>query len=308
MHAGVEHERDQHGTVGRRDRDTVPASTATSIFDVVADLKTLGSSNNGFRARQDLIAGDLLRCGAILGRKVERADRHWRRDGRSEHSKHGPARAPGDADELGNGGVARSGLGGDRDVALVARGRDPASRSAGPGRARRGGFAAASVAGGEEGGWRPPAGAHRRYRPRARRRRRSRQAGLEAEEQERNVVACRKRRHFGGIERLHRQILERTGQGHVAVELDEPLRQPRLFGVVDQSWRRFGCLISLACCQQVFEIAIGDDELGGGLGTDPRHAGHIVDAVADQRLDFDHLIGADTEFLAHLVRRRSASA
>ncbi len=50
--------------------------------------------------------------------------------------------------------------------------------------------------------------------------------------------------------------------------------------------------------EQGFEIAIGVDQLGGGLYADPRHPGNVVRAVAAERLNFDHLVRPDPKFLA----------
>ena len=54
--------------------------------------------------------------------------------------------------------------------------------------------------------------------------------------------------------------------------------------------------------QQGIEITELLDELRRRLHADARHPRHVVDRVAGQRLDFDHLLRADTELLLHLLR------
>ncbi len=54
--------------------------------------------------------------------------------------------------------------------------------------------------------------------------------------------------------------------------------------------------------QQGLEVAELVDQLGRGLDADAGHARHVVDRVAGQRLDVDHLLGPDAELLHHLLR------
>ena len=93
---------------------------------------------------------------------------------------------------------------------------------------------------------------------------------------------------------------ERARQRHVVVELDQLASTAAPCGVVDQRLAPLRLLDLGGACEQGFEVAIGVDQLGRGLDADPRHARHIVDAVAAQRLDLDDLVRADAEFLAHL--------
>ena len=68
----------------------------------------------------------------------------------------------------------------------------------------------------------------------------------------------------------------------------------------DQAFAALRLLDLAGARQQRFQIAIGVDQLSRGLDADARHARHIVDTVARQRLDMDHLAGFDAELLQHL--------
>ena len=52
--------------------------------------------------------------------------------------------------------------------------------------------------------------------------------------------------------------------------------------------------------QQAFEIAIFENKLGAGLEADAGDARNIVDRIAGQRLDIDHLVRGNAEFLDDL--------
>jgi hypothetical protein len=54
--------------------------------------------------------------------------------------------------------------------------------------------------------------------------------------------------------------------------------------------------------QERVQIAIFIDQQRGRLDADAWHAGHIVDTVAGQGLDIDHLVRPDAELLEHLFR------
>ncbi len=107
---------------------------------------------------------------------------------------------------------------------------------------------------------------------------------------------------LAAIERLHREIVERHRQRHVVVELHQLLRHARILGMIDQRLPALRLLDLGRMQQHGFEIAIRADQLGRGLRPDAGHARHIVDAVADQRLNLDHLLRTDAEFLHHLGR------
>ena len=94
--------------------------------------------------------------------------------------------------------------------------------------------------------------------------------------------------------------IERPLHRHVPVQLDQPPRQPRLIRELDQPLAPHLLLDERRLREQRFEIAIFADQLGGGLDADARHARHIVDAVARQRLHLHDLVRRHPEFLKHL--------
>ena len=99
---------------------------------------------------------------------------------------------------------------------------------------------------------------------------------------------------------VHGEVFDRHLELDVLVERDQPLGNARDFRIVDQRLPSL-VLFDLAGAQeQGFQIAILDDELCCRLDADAGHARHIVARVADQRLDLDHLLGADAELLDHL--------
>ena len=102
------------------------------------------------------------------------------------------------------------------------------------------------------------------------------------------------------IGRLQRQRLGRAGQRRVGLERHQRLREARLLREVDERLPALRLLDFGGTFEQRLEAAILIDELGGRLDADPRHARHVVDAVAAERLDVDHLLRPDAEFLAHL--------
>ena len=103
-----------------------------------------------------------------------------------------------------------------------------------------------------------------------------------------------------GVRIMHREIGERHVERHFGVECDERLRQPRLVGILDQRLAPFLLLDLRGAREQRFEVAILADELSRGLDADAGNAGNIVGRIADQRLDLDHLVRRDAEFLDHL--------
>ena len=99
---------------------------------------------------------------------------------------------------------------------------------------------------------------------------------------------------------VHGEIGERHVERHLGVERHQCLRQPRLVGVLDQGLAPLLLLDLAGACEQRFEVAVFADELRRGLDADAGHARHVVGRIADQRLDLDHLVGRDAEFLDHL--------
>ena len=84
---------------------------------------------------------------------------------------------------------------------------------------------------------------------------------------------------------------------HVIFERHQLFRDARLFGKLDEAFAPLR-LLDLRCSRkQLLERAIFADELGAGLDADARHARHIVDRIAGERLDIDDLGRRHAEFL-----------
>ena len=84
---------------------------------------------------------------------------------------------------------------------------------------------------------------------------------------------------------------------HMIVERDKLLRNARLIRELDEVLAPL-LLLDLGCPrQQRFEVAVFGDELCRRLDADAGNARHIIHRVARERLDVDHLVGRDTEFL-----------
>ncbi len=100
---------------------------------------------------------------------------------------------------------------------------------------------------------------------------------------------------------MHRQIFKRHIQRHMGFEPDKIARDAGFVGILDQSLAALG-LFDFACARQKrVEIAIFLNQLRGRLDPDTRHAGHIVDAVARQRLHVDDALRPDAEFLDYFL-------
>ena len=99
---------------------------------------------------------------------------------------------------------------------------------------------------------------------------------------------------------MHRKFFERDVELDLVVEQHQPTRDPRLLGVLDQSFTPLRLLDLAGALEQGFEIAIFDDQLGRGLDADARHARHVVGGITRQRLNLDHLLWRHAEFLDHL--------
>ena len=87
---------------------------------------------------------------------------------------------------------------------------------------------------------------------------------------------------------------------YLRVEGDEPQRDACVLCVLDQGFAALGLFDLAGPFQQRFQIAIDAKQFGGGFHADAAHAGHIVDGVAGQRLNFHNLVRKDTELLHHL--------
>ena len=101
---------------------------------------------------------------------------------------------------------------------------------------------------------------------------------------------------------LQRQIVEWLGQVHRIVQRHQLARQPRHVGMGDQIFLHLRLLHGRRRLQRRLQAAIFGDELRRRLGADPRHARHIVDAVAHQRQHVAQPIGLHAELAHHIVR------
>ena len=101
--------------------------------------------------------------------------------------------------------------------------------------------------------------------------------------------------------RVELQTVERVGQRAIALQIDQHARQFGHRPMLDQIFAQLRRLHRLGPVERRGQIAIFLDQLGRGLGSDPAHAGHIVDAVAHQREHVADEVGGDAELLMHRV-------
>ena len=114
-------------------------------------------------------------------------------------------------------------------------------------------------------------------------------------------LCVQERQHDRRINVFGPQGLQRFRHVHIVLQSDQPFRNPRLLGELDQVFPALGLFDLAGTLQQGFQVAEFADQLGRGLDADARHARNIVDAVAGQGLDVHNLLGADAEFLEHLL-------
>ena len=101
-------------------------------------------------------------------------------------------------------------------------------------------------------------------------------------------------------DRAQREIVERHRQRAVFLELDQPARQSRHVGLLDQAVAQLAGLHRGGSGEHRLEAAMLLDQLGRGLGADPADARHVVDTVAHQRQHVAHQFGRHAELLDHL--------
>ena len=99
---------------------------------------------------------------------------------------------------------------------------------------------------------------------------------------------------------VDRDVGKRHRQRYIDIERDQPLRQPRLVGILDQAFAAFLLLDLAGAGEQGFQVAIFADELRRGLDADAGNARDVVGRIPDQRLDLDHLVGRNAEFFHDL--------
>ena len=105
---------------------------------------------------------------------------------------------------------------------------------------------------------------------------------------------------------LDLQRVERILQGRIADQFDQPARQPRLVGMLDQIVSHLRRLHLGGCGEHRLDVAKFLDQLRRGLGADAGNAGDIVDAVAHQGEHLADLLGRNAEFLDHLLAADAA--
>ena len=91
-----------------------------------------------------------------------------------------------------------------------------------------------------------------------------------------------------------------TGTSRLSVTSFFEIRASSAFSSSDCA--ALGLLDLAGARQQRLDIPIGVDQLGRGLDPDARHARHVVDRVAAERLHLDHLVGRHAELFEHLLR------
>ena len=275
---GIEIEAHHDRVVIGRDANAGAAEHDHVVFEVMADLEHRRVFQQRLQPGECLGPVDLL---GLLGEHVGAAMAERDIAGEVGRQRHA------DADQIGLGRIEPGCLGIDRHPALVARDGDPSIERVEIGD----GLIAVMVAGRVF----LHAGRFVHLDRRIGDRGQARQQGLEAVMLEERAQRC-----IGDA--LQLQCLQRLGQRHVAGKRDELVAQPREIGMLDQIVAQLALLHLRRGGEHRLQVAIFEDQLGGGLRADARHAGDIVDAVAHQREHFAELLRADAELLARVVR------
>ena len=105
----------------------------------------------------------------------------------------------------------------------------------------------------------------------------------------------------GPVDRLQREVVDRHVERHLAAELHQLARDARLLGELQQVLAPLRLLDLAGAGEQRFEVAELVEELRRSLRPDARDARHVVGGIADQRLQLDHLLRPDAEFLVHEI-------
>ena len=103
----------------------------------------------------------------------------------------------------------------------------------------------------------------------------------------------------GVTEIAHSQRLQRRFNRNVILERHQQLGHADLRDIVLDRFAALGLFDFAGPRDDGLQIAKHANQLGGGFRPDARRAGHIVDAVAHQGLDIDHLVGRDAELFLH---------
>ena len=98
----------------------------------------------------------------------------------------------------------------------------------------------------------------------------------------------------------HGEVLDRFGRRRIARQPHQFAAEPDLVGILNEGVAAFRLLDLARLLQQRVEVAELVQKLRRGLRSDARRARHVVDAVADQSLQIDHLVRTHAELLDHL--------
>ena len=101
----------------------------------------------------------------------------------------------------------------------------------------------------------------------------------------------------GAVRRLQHQIIQRVSYRDIVLQPYEFAGDARLVGIFDDRQPPLLLLDLAGALKQHVETAEHVQQLGGGLRSNPRNAGHIVHGVAGQSLQVDHLLRRDAPLL-----------
>ncbi len=105
-----------------------------------------------------------------------------------------------------------------------------------------------------------------------------------------------------GRDGIEPKIVEAALQRHLPVQLNQLARQPRHVGMLDEIVAHLGRLHRGGGGEHALQVAIFEDQLAGGLGTDAGNAGHIVDRVAHQGEHVAQPVGLHAELVDDIAR------
>ncbi|MBA7476207.1 hypothetical protein ES707_11589 [subsurface metagenome] len=102
------------------------------------------------------------------------------------------------------------------------------------------------------------------------------------------------------IRLVDRKLVERHVEIDLVVEQHELARDAGLLGIFEQRLAPLRLFDLAGAEQQLFQIAILDNQLRRGLDADAGHTRHVVGGIAGQRLHFHHLLRRHAELFDHL--------
>ncbi len=98
----------------------------------------------------------------------------------------------------------------------------------------------------------------------------------------------------------HREIFDRSFHRNGLFQLHEALGNAGLLSELDEVLAALLLLDGVGLCQKAIQIAKLVDEQSGGFEADARDAGHVINAIASERLHFDDLFRANAKFFEDL--------